>query len=81
MNGVQRRLADGSTSRRRSFSTTSAARQTRLSPNPFAIAPSVFVLHGAITMPWVRNEPLDTGAAWSPSPYVTSASAFTCANE
>jgi len=46
-----------------------------------AIAPSVFVLHGAITIPCVRKDPLDNAAAWSPSPYVTSASAFTSENE
>ena len=65
LNGVSRTT---STSRRRSFSTTSAARQTRLWLKPFAIADSVFMLHGAITIPRVRNEPLDTAAAWSPSP-------------
>ena len=54
-----------STSRRFSFRTTSAARQTRLCANPVAIAASVFVLHGAIAIPIVRNEPLKIAAAWS----------------
>ena len=64
----ERRLANGENERRRSFSITSAARQTRLWPKPVAIAASVFVLHGTIAIPRVRNEPLETGAAWSPSP-------------
>ena len=56
-----------STSRRRSLRATSAARQTRLLAKPVAIAASVFVLHGAITIPIVRNEPLEIAAAWSSS--------------
>jgi hypothetical protein len=31
-----------------------------LCANPFAIAARVFMLHGAITIPPVRNEPLET---------------------
>ena len=54
-----------STSRRRSFSTTSAARGIRLSPVHVAIWPSVFMLHGRTTMPSVRNDPLEMAAPWS----------------
>ena len=53
------------TSRRRSFRTTSAARWTRFSQWPCATAASVRTLHGTMTMPSVRNEPLETAAPWS----------------
>ena len=53
------------TSLRRSFSTTSAARLSRLSAKPCATPASVFIEHGAITMPAVRNEPLATAAPMS----------------
>ncbi len=51
-----------STSRRRSFRTTSAARWTRWSPRPVAIAASDFTLHGATIIPIVWNEPLEMAA-------------------
>ena len=54
-----------STRRRRSFSTTSAAREMRSSACACATAASVFIEHGAITMPSVRNEPLAIVAAMS----------------
>ncbi len=61
-NGVSRTI---STSRRRSFSVTSAARVIRLSPRPCATAASVRIEHGAITMPSQRNEPLAIAAPMS----------------
>ncbi len=51
-----------STSLRRSFKTTSAARWMRLSPSPCAIAASVRTLQGAMIMPMVTNEPLEIDA-------------------
>ena len=47
-----------STRRRRSFSITSAARVSRLSPKPCAMAASVRMEQGATTMALQRNEPL-----------------------
>ncbi len=73
--GVSRGI---STSRRRSFSTTSAARCTRWSPFPVAIAASVRTLHGAISIPSVKNDPLQIAAPMSPGLYQRVASAFTC---
>ena len=55
LNGVSRTI---STRRRRSLSTTSAARAIRLSDRPWATAASVFIEQGAITMPSDWNEPL-----------------------
>ena len=43
---------------RRSFSDTSAARTSRLELTPAAIADMVWMEHGAIIIPSVRNEPL-----------------------
>src|ERR1043166_5152108 len=48
-----------STRRRRSLSTTSAARETRSSACACATAASVFIEQGAITMPSVMNEALE----------------------
>ena len=50
------------TSGRRSFSTTSAARQIRLCAKPVASALTVFMLHGTMIMPSVTNDPLETAA-------------------
>jgi hypothetical protein len=47
-----------STSRRRSLSTTSAARVIRLSDRPCAMAASARMEHGATTMPLQGKEPL-----------------------
>ncbi len=47
----------------RSFNMTSAARAIKLSEYPVAIAARVFIEHGIIIIPSVRNEPLATGAA------------------
>jgi hypothetical protein len=44
---------------------TSAARAIKPSAYPIRIAASVFMLHGAITMPWARKEPEEIAAAWS----------------
>ena len=44
--------------RRRSFSATSAARTSRLSLIPAAIADIVWIEHGAITIASVWNDPL-----------------------
>ena len=62
VNRVQRRLPNGEDERPRSLSTTSAARQIKLCAKPFAIAPTVFMLQGAMIMPSVTNEPLNTAA-------------------
>ena len=56
MSGASRTI---STSRRRSFSTTSAARVSRLSPKPWAMAASERIEQGATSMPSVRNDPLE----------------------
>ena len=50
------------TSFRLSLRCTSAARWMRFSPIEWATAESVLPLHGQITMPAVRNEPLAIGA-------------------
>ncbi len=57
--GVSRSI---STSGRRSFSTTSAARVSRVEVTPLAISDSVRTVHGAITMPLVLNEPEEIAA-------------------
>ena len=62
LNGASRTT---STSLRRSFRMTSAARWIRFSPEPEAIAPRVRALHGHTTMPRVRKEPLEIFAPWS----------------
>jgi hypothetical protein len=54
---------------------TSAARATRLSARPWAIAASVFIEHGATTMPAERNEPLAIVAPMSRALCTTSAKA------
>ena len=56
---------NSSTSRRRSFKTTSAARVRRLLATPLAISASVRAEHGATIIPMVRNEPLAMGAPMS----------------
>jgi hypothetical protein len=53
-----------SSSGRPSFSTTSAARCTRLPASPVTILAKVRGEHGAMTIPSVRNEPLEIRAAW-----------------
>jgi hypothetical protein len=65
VNGVSRA---SKTSRRRSLSATSAARETRLSVTPVAIAASVRIEHGAMIMPSVLKEPLAMLAPMSFSP-------------
>ena len=60
--GVSRAI---STSLRRSFSTTSAARVSRLELMPLAISPRLRIEQGATIMPMVRNEPLEIAAARS----------------
>jgi hypothetical protein len=64
-----------STRRRRSFSVTSAARWTRFSLKPLAMAASVLALQGAMIIPSVRNEPLEIAAPMSAGGYATVASA------
>ncbi|GJD04094.1 hypothetical protein ColKHC_12919 [Colletotrichum higginsianum] len=54
-----------STSLRRSFRHTSAARVTRSSHTPALMAASVRTEHGATIMPSTRYEPLAIGAARS----------------
>ena len=60
--GVSR---NSSTSRRRSFKHTSAARVSRLLVTPVAISASVRAEQGATTIPMVRNEPLAMAAPTS----------------
>ena len=60
--GVSRTI---STSRRRSFSTTSAARVRRVVVTPVAISARLRTEQGAMIMPTVLNEPLLIGAATS----------------
>jgi len=60
--GVSRTIR---TSRRRSFSTTSAARVSRLAVAPVAISARLRIEQGAMIMPTVLNEPLLIGAAMS----------------
>ena len=57
--GVSRTI---STSRRRSFNTTSAARVSRVEVTPVAISLMVRIEHGATTMPSVRKLPLEMAA-------------------
>ena len=66
-----------STSRRRSLSTTSAARVMRLSDKPCATAARVFIEQGATTMPVEAKEPLAMQAPTSRTLCTTSASAST----
>ena len=60
--GVSRTI---STSLRRSFSVTSAARVSRFEVTPVAISDIERMEQGATIMPEVRNEPLEIGAAMS----------------
>ncbi|CAM5639837.1 hypothetical protein SFUMM280S_01962 [Streptomyces fumanus] len=66
-----------STSGRRSFSVTSAARPTRPSAYPARMPARVFMEQGTTTMPSVRNEPEEMVAPWSSGACATSASAAT----
>jgi hypothetical protein len=68
-----------STRRRRSFNVTSAARPMRPSVYPVRTAATVFIEHGAMIIPSVRNDPDEIGAACSPGPQLKSASAVTSA--
>ena len=68
-----------STSRRRSFSTTSAARLIRLSDSPMAMAASVRIEQGATTIPSVAKEPDAMLAPMSLTGWTWSASASTSA--
>ena len=61
-----------STSGRRSFSITSAARSIRLSARPPAIAPSVPIVHGQIAIASAALEPEATGAIQSSCPKTAS---------
>ena len=63
-NGVSRTI---STSGRRSFSVTSAARVSRVEVTPVAISLIVLIEQGATIMPRVRNEPEAIVAPTSPS--------------
>ncbi len=76
VSGVSRSI---STRRRRSFSTTSAARARRLVVTPLAISARVFTEQGATTMPNVLKEPEEIGAAMSSLACTASARAFTAA--
>ena len=60
--GVSRTI---STSRRRSFSTTSAARVSRDEVVPIAISDKERIEHGATIMPSVGYEPLEIAAPMS----------------
>src|SRR4051812_3633733 len=64
LNGVSRTI---STRRRRSLSMTSAARVSRLSPKPCAIAASDFIVHGATTIACAPKLPLAMQAPMSPT--------------
>ena len=68
-----------STRRRRSFSTTSAARLIRLSDSPMAMAASVRIEQGATTIPSVAKEPDAMLAPMSLTGWTWSASASTSA--
>jgi hypothetical protein len=48
-----------------------------LSPKPLAIAARVLALHGATTIPAVRNDPLEIAAPMSPGAWTYEASAST----
>src|SRR5471032_2933244 len=74
LNGVSLTI---STSRRRSLSTTSAARAIRLSDRPCATDASVFIEHGATIIPSDWKEPLATEAPTSRTLCTTWASAST----
>ena len=63
--GVSRTIK---TSRRRSFSMTSAARVNRFEVTPQAISDMLRIEHGAMTMPSDRNEPLAGPAPTSAMP-------------
>ncbi len=52
-----------STSVRRSFKQTSAARASRLSASEYAIAAALFIEQGITSIPSVRKEPLEIAAA------------------
>ena len=71
LNGVSRTIR---IRRRRSLSVTSAARVSRLSPKPCAIAASVFIVQGAITIAAVSKLPLAMQAPISPGACATVAS-------
>ena len=64
-----------STSGRRSFRVTSAARLSSVVVTPLAISAMLRIEHGATTMPIVLNEPEEIGAARSPIACTTSARA------
>src|SRR5450830_29380 len=74
LNGVSLTI---STSRRRSLSTTSAARAIRLSDRPWATDARVFIEQGAIIMPSLWNEPLAIEAPTSRTLCTTWARAST----
>jgi hypothetical protein len=63
LNGVSRTI---SSRRRRSFSVTSAARVSRLSDRPCAMAASDFIEQGATIIAAVSKLPLATQAPMSP---------------
>ena len=63
LNGVSRTI---NTRRRRSFNVTSAARVSRLSPNPCAMAASDFIEQGATTIAAASKLPLAMHAPMSP---------------
>nr|BFF23463.1 hypothetical protein GCM10025732_14280 [Glycomyces mayteni] len=48
---------------------------------PVRTAATVFIEHGAMIIPSVRNDPEEIGAACSEAPHVKSASAATSAGE
>src|SRR5438552_13704891 len=77
--GMERVSRTMSTSGRRSFRWTSAARTMRLSFSECAIALIVRMLHGATSIPAVTNVPLARAAARSFSSYRTCARASTSA--
>ena len=60
--GVSRSI---NTTRRRSLSATSAAREMRLAVTPVAISAMVLIEQGATTMPRFWNEPLEQAAPTS----------------
>ena len=74
--GVSRTI---STSRRCSFRVTSAARVSSVVVTPEAISDIDRIEHGATTMPMVRNEPLEIGAAISSMAWAVPARALTSA--
>jgi len=72
--GVSRTMR---TNRRRSLSTTSAARDSSVLVTPVAISLMVLIEHGATTMPMVWNEPDEIDAPMSAAGCTTEASALT----